>query len=265
MPAALNEHGEPRPEDRRSAGRGRPCFFAAPERLEYRRALELQRRIVDARYRRRLDRDVLLILEHPAVFTLGRRGGRDNLTVSERFLAGRGIAVVHVERGGDITYHGPGQIVGYPILNLRSSPLSVTGYVTALEEVMIRTAADLGVAAGRDARNRGIWVRNCKLGSIGISIRHGISFHGFAFNVNLDLGPFDWINPCGLKGVGATSLARELGSPVSTADARAVISAHIQQVLQLKLIASTVEDLEALLGDGPYSERQENQAHGTGT
>jgi len=224
-----------------------PCLFATPGRVEYRRALALQRRIVDARWRGLLDRDVLLLLEHPAVFTLGRRGGRDNLGVSEQFLNDRGIAVVHVERGGDITYHGPGQVVGYPIVNLRDSPLSVTDYVTALEEIMIRAATDFGVAAARDPRNRGIWVKDCKLGSIGISIRHGISFHGFAFNVNLDLGPFDWINPCGLKGIGVTSLEKELGTPVSLTAACGALTAHIERVLQLKLIPESIENLERKL------------------
>ncbi len=242
------------------------CLFATPGRLAYRRALALQRRLVDARWHGRLDPDVLLLLEHPAVFTLGRRGGRDNLGVSERFLAERGIAVVHVERGGDITYHGPGQIVGYPILNLRGSPLSVTDYVTALEEVMIRTAADFGVTAARDPRNRGIWVKDCKLGSVGISIRHGIAFHGFAFNVNLDLGPFSWINPCGLKGIGVTSLEKELGEPVAVAAARRAITAHIEKVLQLDLIPESIENLENKLKASENRQPStENNSNSVGT
>lgn len=227
----------------------RQCLFVTPGRLEYRRALALQRRIVDARWHGQLDRDVLLLLEHPAVFTLGRRGGRDNLGVSRDFLDQRGIAVVHVERGGDITYHGPGQIVGYPIITLRGSPLSVTDYVTALEEIMIRTAADFGVAAARDPRNRGVWVENCKLGSIGISIRRGISFHGFAFNVNTDLAPFGWINPCGLRGVGATSLERELGAPVCLEAAFDAVSVHLRQVLRMELAPTGIRELEERLQD----------------
>ena len=227
----------------------RQCLFVTPGRLEYRRTLALQRRIVDARWHGQLDRDVLLLLEHPAVFTLGRRGGRDNLGVSGHFLDQRGIAVVHVERGGDITYHGPGQIVGYPIITLRGSPLSVIDYVTALEEIMIRTAADFGVAAARDPRNRGVWVENCKLGSIGISIRRGISFHGFAFNVNTDLAPFGWINPCGLRGVGATSLERELGAPVPLEAAFDAVSAHLRQVLRMELEPTGIRELEERLQD----------------
>jgi len=227
----------------------RRCLFVTPGRLEYGRALALQRRIVDARWHGRLDRDVLLLLEHPPVFTLGRRGGRDNLGVSEAFLDRRGIAVVHVERGGDITYHGPGQIVGYPIIALRGSSLSVTGYVTALEEIMIRAAADFEVAAARDPRNRGVWVGDCKLGSIGISIRRGISFHGFAFNVNLDLAPFDWINPCGLKGVGVTSLEKERGTPVAPEAAYDAVTDHIRQVLRLELEPTGMWELEKRLNN----------------
>jgi len=265
VPATLNGQAEPCPRDRWAGRQRRPCLFAAAGRLEYRRALALQRLMVEARHLKLVERDVLLILEHPAVFTLGRRGGRENLAVPESFLADRGIAVVHVERGGDITYHGPGQIVGYPIIDLRGTPLSVTDYVSALEEIMIRTAADFGVVAGRDPRNRGVWVGNRKLGSIGISIRRGISFHGFAFNVNLDLEPFSWINPCGLKGVGMTSLVKERGVPVAMAAARTVIIGHIRNVLKLNLISSTVEDMETLLKNGPCSRIHQNQSYDTCT
>ncbi len=225
---------------------GRACFYADLPLTDYRRALELQRRLVAARNTGVLDRDVVLMLEHPAVFTLGRRGGRRNLTVSPALLAARRIAVVHVERGGDITYHGPGQLVGYPILSLRSPRLAVTDYVSALEEVMIRTAADFGVHARRDARNRGIWVGNAKLGSIGIAIRRGISFHGFAFNVNLALEPFSWINPCGLQGIGVTSLAKERRRPVTMADARRAAKKHVTEILGLLPAATDLETLEAL-------------------
>ncbi len=168
---------------------------------DYREAWDLQTGLVAARNSGVLASDVLLLLEHAPVFTLGRRGGLENLTVSEEFLKEAGVPVVHVERGGNITYHGPGQLVGYPILDLHASGLTVSDYVERLEEIMIRTAAHWGVAAGRNPINRGVWVGNSKLGSIGVAIRHGISFHGFAFNVSLSLEPFGWINPCGLRGI----------------------------------------------------------------
>lgn len=158
--------------------------------------------------------DVFLVTEHPPVFTLGRRGGRESLTVAEDFIKSQGVDIVQTERGGDITYHGPGQIVVYPIVQLRDTKQSVRGYVDMLEEVMIACAAGFGVNAGRDERNRGIWVGNNKIGSIGIRVRHGVSFHGLAFNVKLDFTHFSWIQPCGLTGVGVTSLERELGQSI---------------------------------------------------
>jgi len=158
--------------------------------------------------------DIFLICEHPPVFTLGKRGGRGNLMVDEQFIKNRGVDIVQTERGGDITYHGPGQIVIYPIVHLRGSKLSVRTYVDMLEEVMISCAADFDILAGRDQRNRGIWVGDNKIGSIGIRVRHGVTFHGLALNVTLDFEHFSWIQPCGLAGVGVTSIEREAGDPV---------------------------------------------------
>ncbi|MGB5987212.1 MAG: lipoyl(octanoyl) transferase LipB [Desulfobacterales bacterium] len=177
--------------------------------MPYPQALVLQRNLVGAKIKGEFTPDTWLILEHPPVYTLGRRGGRQNLTVSEEFLEAKRIPIIHVERGGDITYHGPGQIVGYPIIDLRRARLGVRDYVEKLEALMLRSAAHWRVSARRDPRNRGIWVGDKKIGSIGIHVRRGIAFHGFAFNVNPSLTPFAWINPCGLKGVGVTSLAAE--------------------------------------------------------
>jgi len=177
--------------------------------VAFREAHALQHRLVEARHGKSLSRDVVLFLEHPPVFTLGRRGGRGNLIVSESFLRERGISVVPVERGGDITFHGPGQLVVYLVMDLKARKLDIPGFVDILETLMLKTAADFDVEAGRDCRNRGIWVNGRKLGSIGIAIRHGIAFHGIALNVNTDLTPFQWIHPCGLQGVCASSLAFE--------------------------------------------------------
>jgi len=215
---------------------GRKTWLCADlPRLDYRKARELQLELVAARKSGILPSDILLLLEHAPVFTLGRRGGRENLTVSENLLQERGIPVVHVERGGDITFHGPGQLVGYPIINLHAARLTVTDYVERLEEVMIRTAGYWGVRAGRNALNRGIWVGNSKLGSIGIAIRRGITFHGFAFNVNPSLEPFTWINPCGLKGIGITSLERELSRKLSMREVREQVKQNIQAVFDVEL------------------------------
>jgi lipoate-protein ligase B len=178
--------------------------------IDYEEAHDLQLRLVAARIGGVLASDILLLLEHMPVFTLGRRGGRKNLIVSEPFLNEAQIRVVHAERGGDITFHGPGQLVGYPILDLRAAKLTVTDYVERLEEVMIKAAACWGVHATRNPLNHGVWAGERKLGSLGIAIRRGIAFHGFALNVNVSLEPFDWINPCGLQGVKMTSIEREI-------------------------------------------------------
>ncbi|SMC27897.1 lipoyl(octanoyl) transferase [Desulfacinum hydrothermale DSM 13146] len=212
----------------------RPCRLLDIPLLDYREALELQRSLVDARHTGRLDRDVFILVEHPPVFTLGRRGGLENLTVSQEILQRRGIPVVPIERGGNITYHGPGQAVGYPIVHLPSAGWKVVAFVEALEEIMIRAAADFGVSARRDVRNRGVWVQDRKLGSIGIAVRHGVSFHGFALNAVVNLEPFDWVNPCGLRGVQMTSLARETGRrDLDMAAVRRTVLAHTARILGL--------------------------------
>ena len=197
--------------------------------VDYQVVRELQLQLVAARLRGGQD-DTVLVTEHPAVFTLGRRGSREHLGVPESFLAGRGIEVVQIERGGDITYHGPGQLVVYPIVHLRANHLSVTEHVTRLEELMLRLAADFGVTARRDSRGRGVWCSGDKLGSVGIAVRHGVAFHGLALNVNTSLLPFSWINPCGLSGVRMTSLSREAGRDVPTIEAARLLPHHLQDL-----------------------------------
>lgn len=195
----------------------------------------LQVALVASRRMGTLAEDVFLCVEHPPVFTLGRRGNREHLGVSVSFLRERNIAVVPIERGGEITYHGPGQLVLYPIIDLRQARLSVSDYVHRLEELMLRLASDFGVQAGRDARNRGIWVGNNKLGSIGIAIRHGIAFHGMALNVDLDLEPFAWINPCGLRDIGMTSLIREGAASCTMDNVKARLPHHLTVVFGMEL------------------------------
>lgn len=209
----------------------------------YRETHELQTRLVAARKQGPLDRDLFILLEHTPVFTLGRRGGRENLRVPEDFLKKQGIDIVHVERGGDITYHGPGQLVLYPILDLRKAGLGVVDLVTALEEVMIRTAAQWEISAGRNDLNRGVWVGLQKLGSIGIAVRHGISFHGLAFNVNTSLEHFGWIHPCGLHGISVTTMAQILGKPIAMEEARRSLLGHVEAVLGRELEEIRLEDL----------------------
>ncbi|MEZ4601458.1 MAG: lipoyl(octanoyl) transferase LipB [Syntrophotaleaceae bacterium] len=209
--------------------------------LAYQAAHDLQTSLVQRRRRGELDQDLFLITEHPPVFTLGRRGTRNHLLVSEAFLSHEGIRVVPIERGGDITYHGPGQLVLYPIIDLRQAGLSATGYVTKLEELMLRIAADWNITANRDPRNRGIWVGDKKLGSVGIAIRHGIAFHGLALNVNPSLTPFGWINPCGLSGVEMTSIAKETGQEATLAKVLSRLIHHLKDIFNRDFKETTKE------------------------
>ena len=230
----------------RKATRGN-WYYLNLGRMDYDEAWKLQTDIVSARNRGELNADIILVLEHPAVFTLGRRGGAENLLVSEAFLEESGIAVNQVERGGNITYHGPGQLVVYPIINLEAAKISVVDFVNALEEVMLQTAEVWGIKAERNSTNHGIWVGNQKLGSIGIALRKGISFHGLALNVNLDLTPFTWIQPCGLQGVQMTSMAKELSNEVSMSEVRKVIKNKFEAVFSVPCIDKNGAELVDIL------------------
>ena len=224
----------------------RQCLCAELPVMAYRKIWNLQLELVAARKDKIINQDVILLLEHSPVFTLGRRGGLGNLIVSENFLKKSGIEVIHIERGGNITFHGPGQLVCYPIIDLRAAGLTVVDYVNGLEEVMIRTATDFGVGADRNSINRGIWVGGNKLGSIGIAIRRGISFHGFALNVNLSLEPFQWIHPCGLQGISMTSLAQEISQQIPMHRVRETAKGHIQAVFGIKLETAELPELQSL-------------------
>jgi lipoate-protein ligase B len=210
----------------------------------YREARNLQGQLVAARKDKIIDTNVVLLLEHPPVFTLGRRGGLNNLTASADFLEKAGIPVVQVERGGSITFHGPGQLVMYPIIDLNVARLRVVDYVENLEEVMIRAALHWGIKAERNPINRGVWVGNNKLGSIGIAIRRGICFHGMAFNVNPSLKPFAWINPCGLQDIGMTSMERELSCKVSMNQVRETVKCHFEAVFGVELVMTSLKKLK---------------------
>jgi len=216
---------------------------------DYTRALHLQRRIVAAKKAGRLEEDVALVLEHPPVFTLGRNGGRENLIVSEEFLERRSIQVVQIERGGNITFHGPGQLVIYPILGLNRAGLGVRAYVGGLEEAMVRTAADWGLQSAGDEANRGVWIDGKKLGSIGVAVTRGVSFHGLAFNVNLSLEPFSWINPCGIRNCRMTSLMAELSRKIPMDGVREAMTGHLADIFGIRWRAMDPKDLENRLDE----------------
>jgi len=220
-----------------------PCWWVDLPETEYHRALDLQLAVVDAKVSGRLDADVILCVEHPRVFTLGRRGGRENLCVTDEFLEARGVSVVPTDRGGNITYHGPGQLVVYPIIHLGRRRIKVVDFVSGLEQAMILTAARWDIQAGTDPANRGVWLGGDKLGSIGITVRRSVSFHGLALNVNTDMEPFTWINPCGLNQVRMTSFERHLGRPVPMAEARRLMNRHLAAVFGIALTTVSVEQL----------------------
>jgi len=183
--------------------------------VPYAEALALQKQLVDDRREGRVG-DVLLLVEHPHVLTLGVRGdgGRSHILATDEALASRGVDVFETGRGGDITYHGPGQIVGYPILDLKPDRCDVHRYVRDLEEVLIRVAADYGLAAERVQGLTGVWIGGEKVAAIGVRIARWITSHGFALNVSTDLEYFDLIVPCGISDRGVTSLSRSLGRAI---------------------------------------------------
>lgn len=155
--------------------------------------------------------DTLLLLEHSPVFTLGRSAGQDHVIWSAAELSRRGISRAAASRGGDVTYHGPGQLVGYPIMHLGQAGLRLLEYIHGLEETLIRALAVCGIASGRDARNRGVWIGNDKIAALGIRVSRQVTMHGFALNVNTRLDDYQGIVACGLRDAGVTSMARVLG------------------------------------------------------
>ena len=201
--------------------------------VPYREALELQHRMARG-IRADGEAGVVLFLEHAPVFTLGKRGGRENLTVSADFLKARGISVFETERGGNITYHGPGQLVVYPVVNLKLTGHGIADYVSRLEEVMLLTASDWHIPAQRNARNRGVWIGNNKLGSIGVAVKRGITLHGLALNVVTDMTPFGWINPCGLADIGMTSMAMAGAGEITVAQVRDSLAGHMAAVFNIQ-------------------------------
>jgi lipoyl(octanoyl) transferase len=199
--------------------------------VPYGEALALQQRLVEQRRQGEIP-DQLLLLQHPPVITVGVRddGGRANVVATPARLAELDIDVHASGRGGDVTYHGPGQVVGYPILDLRPDRCDVHRYVRDLEEVMIRACAAHGVEAGRLKGLTGAWIGVDKVGAIGVRISRWITSHGFAFNVTTDLEPFSLIVPCGIRDHGVTSLARALGRPVTSAAAEDALEGAFRAV-----------------------------------
>jgi lipoyl(octanoyl) transferase len=213
-------------------------------RMPYREAWDLQKRLASSRADGRIG-DQLLLLEHPAVLTLGRQADESHVLAPPDVLEARGVEVLRVERGGEVTYHGPGQLVAYPIVRLADRGLLLRPYVRALEAALAATCAALGVAAGRRDGHPGCWVDPDgalprKIGALGIRIERGVAYHGIALNVTVDLGDFGLIDPCGMPGLPSASIASELGRPADppTTESVALAAAAFAPALARRLGAS---------------------------
>jgi lipoyl(octanoyl) transferase len=229
------------------------CAVVELGMLSYSSACELQRCAVAARKAGEIP-DVLLLCEHPHVITLGRNGKLENLRANGRLLAQMNVEFHEADRGGDITYHGPGQIVGYPILDLTGHRRDVRWYVQRLEEVMIRTSTDLGIVARRVEGRHGIWVDTAfgqeeKLAAIGVHLSRWVTSHGFAYNVSTDLRYFDLIVPCGISGKRATSLERLLNHAVCLDEVKPRLTMRFGETFDREIISMSYRELETKLAN----------------
>jgi lipoate-protein ligase B len=212
--------------------------------MPYAEALELQRSIARDRISGGISQDVLLLMEHPPVVTLGRSSKEKHLVASPEFLQSHGVELFEVERGGDVTYHGPGQLVGYPIVDLKRHRQDLHWYLRKLEEVLINTLADYGIPGERNASYTGVWTRGKKIASIGVHARDWVTWHGFALNVTTDLSYFELIVPCGINGVVMTSIARELGAEkVSEQDVQERVAAKFAEAFDLTAVVTSRSSL----------------------
>ena len=214
----------------------RVCELRNLHLVTYENGMRLQQKLVELRQEEAIP-DQLLLLEHPPVITLGRGGDVRNLIVPAAMLASEGVRFYETTRGGDITYHGPGQLVGYPIVHLGEGNRDVRKYVTKLEEVLIRTVAEYGITAGRAEGKRGIWAGNDKIAAIGVRIARWVTSHGFALNVTTNLDHFRLITPCGLHGSGVTSIAHLAGRDIAIDDVRAIVAAKFAEVFEREIVA----------------------------
>jgi lipoyl(octanoyl) transferase len=243
------------------------CHIVDLGLVGYAEAWELQKRLVTAR-KANLIEDVMLLCEHPHVITLGRNGKREHLLASEQVLRQKNVEFHASDRGGDITYHGPGQIVGYPILNLGAIRRDVGWYMRSLEEIMIRTSADFGIIAERVAGKTGIWVRTPekgngfeqKLGAIGVHLSRWVTSHGFAYNVATDLRYFDLIVPCGIAGRKATSLEKLLDHAVKREEAMEPLVRKFANVFESETREMTLRELLEQLDAAEAQSRQDASA-----
>lgn len=222
--------------------------------IDYKKAWDYQEnlfnKIVKAKQERKekkpthLTPNYLLFCEHPHVYTIGKSGKETNLLINNEMLTHRGVSLYKINRGGDITYHGPGQLVGYPILDLDNFNLSIKSYINNLEEVIIRTLKRYGIDSGRSDGATGVWldvenpVRARKICAIGVRTSHWVSMHGFAFNITTDMSYFEHIIPCGIQGKSVTSLQHELGREVDLNEVQIVVQNEFEEVFDMQIVST---------------------------
>lgn len=208
-------------------------------RCDYKKALDIQRDMLEKRQNGEIA-DTLILVEHPPVITLGRHAIESNIVVPEKYLKDNGIGVYNIERGGDVTYHGNGQIVGYPIVDLRDKGIGIREFVEKLEETFIKLLKEnYGIDSGVNPEFPGVWVGDNKITAIGLAVKHGVTMHGFAFNVNTNLEHFKLILPCGIVGKGVTSLQRITGDTIDFDKANKLVLEYFCEVFDY-------DDLEEL-------------------
>lgn len=213
--------------------------------VDYGKAYQLQRKLLQ----KHIDgegRDFLLLLQHNPVITIGRSGSKSNILISESALAANGIDTYEIDRGGDVTYHGPGQLTGYPIIDLRRFKKDIHWYLRQLEETIIKTLAEYGIAGGRIKEYTGVWVGNEKVAAIGVAIKRWITYHGFAFNINPNMSHFQMITPCGISDKGVTSLTKLLGHEVDIEEVGKKTISTFAEVFGLNCNYIDIEDIESL-------------------
>jgi lipoate-protein ligase B len=227
----------------------RELWVVSAGHLPYGEALTLQRDIASARIAGTIPHDVLLLVEHPPVVTVGRSARSQNLLCTPALLASRGVEFHEVERGGDVTFHGPGQLVGYPIIDLKQHRQDLHWYLRQVEEALIVGLDDLGVSANRHPGLTGVWTEGRKIASIGVHARDWVTWHGFALNVTTDLSFFDLIVPCGIDGVVMTSIERERGTEPDAGQVERAIASAFAEVFRLTAVTAALDSRAALEGD----------------
>lgn len=219
----------------------RTLFYCDLGFMDYKEAWDLQKETFELRVKDKIP-DVLYLLEHPNTYTLGKTADHNNLVGSDEYLSSNKISVYDIDRGGDITYHGPGQIVGYPIINLNEWKKDTHKYLRALEETIIMTCAEYGITGGREPEYTGVWIEDRKIAAIGIKVSRWITMHGFAFNVNTDLSFFSGIIPCGITDKDVTSIKKEIKGYIDINQVKLKLLAHFVEIFGYTNISKVIKE-----------------------